>query len=227
MAAGRRIKIYFDVLNNTFRSANNSALGASIPTADGHVYFEELVIVCIQFCSGSVSTKLPYDQDTFISTIANDFDPATAVIIGPLLNDVTNLATDWEGDATANPANGEMTIRIDGGTAEAQTELNSDGTISPQTYLEIQGFYTPSAKPSFVVRFPFGVLNLQYQTGSPPATSLPSYYTAAQVANLFALRIGTAGQTLILVSPDGTKAREIGVGDDGILFSNLIDPYAP
>lgn len=56
-------------------------------------------------------------------------------------------------------------------------------------------------------------------TGTVP-TPTDKYLTALETVAQFVPRKGAAGQTFVLVSPDGTKSLEIGVDNNGQLFSN-------
>jgi hypothetical protein len=57
------------------------------------------------------------------------------------------------------------------------------------------------------------------------AASIPtpaaSYYTAAEIQNLFVRKIGLAGETVIFTSPDGASTRELGCNDDKSGMDNV------
>lgn len=57
------------------------------------------------------------------------------------------------------------------------------------------------------------------------ATTVPTptdqYYTKSEIIALFVKRLGSAGDTIVLTSPDGTQSRELGVNNDGSAQDDL------
>lgn len=57
------------------------------------------------------------------------------------------------------------------------------------------------------------------------AASIPTpaagYYTIAEIQNLFVRKIGLAGETIILTSPDGASTRQLGCNDDKSGMDNI------
>lgn len=60
-------------------------------------------------------------------------------------------------------------------------------------------------------------------SGTATAQTTPGivYYTAAEVSAMFARLLGSNGQQITLVSPDGARRRSLGVDDDGNAVDNI------
>ncbi len=223
---GRIISLTRDVGTNSFVIGGRASAFSQIAAtpADCNVQYNSRVLLRIQFQYFGVNLSTPCN--TFIGTVDQDFDPATPPIIGPLAMESINVANDFNdaGTATADPTQGQMTVRVDGLQTLVQSDLGTAYSL-PNTFLEVQGFIGAATEFSFYDRFPFPILNIQYQGGASPPTPPESYYTAPLARNIFAKKIGLPGETIILVSPDGTKAYEIGCNDDGTFKTELINPY--
>ncbi len=105
-----------------------------------------------------------------------------------------------------------FTGTLDLNTSALNTAVGSSSTYA--TYLEIKALdgsdYVTLASDALTIR------NYVY---NPAGATVPdpsdSYYTSAQIISGFVAKMGAAGDTIRLLSPDGTKAVILGCRDDG------------
>lgn len=150
------------------------------------------------------------------------------VLVGPRAGTTSILAAQytWTQQLTADAdgKSGYFYGDLDLNTSAMNTAIGTAETYS--TFIEFQlsrngGTWTPVFQTTLsitaTVLDPTGAVSVP--------TPAPTYLTADQCFAVFALwnntlRPSNAGRTIILTSPDGTKSREIGVGNDGALIDN-------
>lgn len=64
--------------------------------------------------------------------------------------------------------------------------------------------------------------NVDQTAGGAAPTPTNDFYTKEDSDNRYVKKVGLAGETFILTSPDGTKQLEIGVDNNGELSTNLV-----
>ena len=132
-------------------------------------------------------------------------------------SDGTILAsqTSFSLDTAANVITGVL----DCNTAAMVTAMT--GVASVDVYFEVE---LADATGSMTVAQVACKIYKEYITaGSPSALPLSSYLTRAECLALFVKFVGnTAGQTIELVSPDGTRFRIVGMNNDGSAQDDLI-----
>jgi hypothetical protein len=133
-------------------------------------------------------------------------------------SDGTVLASQTSWTVSGNTLNGSLDLN----TANMALEFPA----SPLTTKTITAIFEVEITDGNGAKFTFQdtafVINREYiVAGSPTALPLTSYYTAAEMDQLFVkFANNPAGATISLKSPDGTKTVDIGCNDDGSFDSN-------
>lgn len=113
-------------------------------------------------------------------------------------------------DGTNNMFTGELNLN----TSSLNTAVGSLSSYS--TIFEVKAL-----DGSDYVTLASEVLTIRNVVYNPSGTEIPvpadSYYTSAQIVSGFVKKMGEAGGTIRLTSPDGTKAAILGCRNDGTL----------
>ena len=155
--------------------------------------FDETVILCCQFydvtwIEGEAElSEHSIDEDLTLEAFGdNDFDPQTSFMFlseqtGDADNKV-NIANDWFDGSTAEPANGQLSFRVDTNTVRFAEALNS--TSLQKFYFCITGVPGGETAKSVLAYFSFKAENRPSSSAGEPVSSDPEYLTAQEVQAL-------------------------------------------
>jgi len=130
----------------------------------------------------------------------------------------TIIAAQYTWSEITNGFSADLNMNTDEVTAFIGTASSKGST------LEIE--YTPAAgSPIKYLQQSVTVKAAVIDVASVTPAPNPSYPTRAEVTAGFVKFIGLPGETVTLVSPDGSKAVIFGCRDDGTVQMDVIDPY--
>jgi hypothetical protein len=156
--------------------------------------FDETVILCCQFydlewSDGEAQLSAhPVDPDLLLAAFGNNvFDPAVSLMFlseqstGP--DNKVNIAGDWFEGATANPASGQISFRIDTNTTRF-AEVLENGSGAEKFYFCITGIPNGQSEKTVLAYFRFKAENRPTATSGAPVSADPEYFTALEVQAL-------------------------------------------
>lgn len=124
------------------------------------------------------------------------------------------LQTSFTWDSTNKWFTGSLALN----TAAVDSFIGA--AASAQAYFEIN--LTDSGNRETLFQSTFQLSAVVDEATSTVPNPTDSYLTAAESFATFAKRVGGNGETIVLKSPGGIYAREIGIADDGSLIDNII-----
>jgi len=139
MSSKRLINIYYDVVNNIHYDSDGISLRKALLP---YIIYKEKPLVNLYLVIDSSLT--PFTQfdgtETFSVSIDNDFASATDPIC-KTANSGINVNGDFLGNSSTNadPANGEISVRLDALTTEYRSRVGTDQKLN-NTYMELQAF---------------------------------------------------------------------------------------
>jgi len=121
--------------------------------------------------------------------------------------------TSW----TANAANNTLAAALNLNTANMQTAFPAlPGGFSTKTLAAILEFQINDGTGELTCYKRNITIDREWNTtGSPVAIPGVTYYNSDEINALFARKLGEAGGTITLTSPNGTYQRILGVNNDG------------
>lgn len=126
--------------------------------------------------------------------------------------DGTAYALQTSFSASGNYLEGSLDCNV----SAFETAVNAGTTISLEIELSEGGKFKTVYKKAVTCRK--GVIT----TGATTPLPADSYYTKAEIDAMVAFLSNSAGKTITLTSPDGTRQRIIGVRDDGSTQDDVI-----
>lgn len=201
----RRITATVNAETGKFCTADEPT-GQVSPANYPRVMLGETVIFCLSFIDSN-GDPYPFGaSDVFTGGCDSDFDHDTDLIASASAGSF-NVAGDWTADATADPTDGEISMRMAFTSQEAIDKLGSSEYIQP--YLQINRYKNGSAIPSMPCVSKFTLVNVPMMGEGAPTSPDPEYYTAAQMLSLLSNYLAlnqTLGGTAYTITPelDGT-----------------------
>ncbi len=172
----RIITLIWDTANNRLLTPGSFAALRS-ENEWPFIYYTEQVLVRLTFVSKEgdlfVATALPSDASAYSAVLDADYDYGTSPLL-VVSSDQFNLQGDWEEDGyatTADPALGQLSLRMSADTASFRTRLGTDAR-STSTRLEII-CQTNTQAVSSVFTIPFIARNLMQEPGTVVPTTDP------------------------------------------------------
>ena len=155
--------------------------------------FDETVILCCQFydvswVDGEAQLGVhPIASDLTLAAFGdNDFDYQTAfMFLSEQSEDdsnMVNIENDWFDGATANPANGQLSFRIDTNTTRFAEALNSSSI--QKFYFCITGVPSGQTAKTVLAYFRFKAENRPSSSAGAPVSNDPEYLNAQEVQAL-------------------------------------------
>ncbi len=155
--------------------------------------FDETVVLCCQFYDVSwidgeaQLTEHSIDPDLTLSAFGdNEFDYLTSFMFLSEQtedeNNMVNIASDWFDGATANPANGQLSFRINTNTTRFAEALNSSGLQN--FYFCITGIPSGQTDKSVLAYFRFKAENRPSSSVGAPVSGDPEYLNSQEVQAL-------------------------------------------
>jgi len=155
--------------------------------------FDETVILCCQFYDLSWTdgeaqlSAHPIAPDLTLAAFGdNDFDYLTPfMFLSEQTEDednMVNIAEDWFDGATADPASGQLSFRIDTNTTRFAEALNSSGLQN--FYFCITGIPSGQTAKSVLAYFRFKAENRPSSSAGEPVSGDPEYLNAQEVQAL-------------------------------------------
>lgn len=227
----KRLKVIFDTSQNAFIDAQGVTVQAFRPSIR---YKENQVLQLVLINGGTITDEvatnpcdLLTDVSYFTASIDNDFNQSTPLAI-KAEKEAINIAGDWNAfDGTAgnaDPSEGQVSIRLSAIRSVLRDRLASSKKLKDVTMLELIA-YASDDTVTAVYAIRFDVFNLQDQGSTPPDDSTDEFWTAIESDARFVKKIGLAGESITLVSPDGTKAGTLSWDDAGELKVDSNDSY--
>lgn len=162
--AKRTVTIFWDVVAQVHLDANGNQLRRN---KQPFIFFREQPIAHVHLVTDGDLTKFTDigASDAFSAAIDDNFDHTDALMVKTVDSEI-NVAGEWESAGTADPTQGEFSIRLNANNDNFETKI---GTISEKigTKLEIQAT-APSAELSTVIQMPFRALNIVDDDGLTP-----------------------------------------------------------
>ena len=155
--------------------------------------FDETVILCCQFCDvswvdGEAQLGVhPIASDLTLAAFGdNDFDyQTTFMFLSEQSEDdsnMVNIEDDWFDGATADPANGQLSFRIDTNTTRFAEALNSSSI--QKFYFCITGVPSGQTAKTVLAYFRFKAENRPSSSAGAPVSNDPEYLNAQEVQAL-------------------------------------------
>ncbi len=156
--------------------------------------FDETVVLCCQFydvswIDGSAQlSEHPIDSALTLSAFGdNDFDPLTSfMFLSEQTEDAdnkVNIEGDWFDGTTADPANGQLSFRVDTNTVRFAAVLESSSGLQ-NFYFCISGVPSGQTAKSVLAYFRFKAENRPSSSVGAPTSSDPEYLNAQEVQAL-------------------------------------------
>ncbi len=155
--------------------------------------FDETVILCCQFYDVSwidgeaQLSEHPIDSDLTLSAFGdNDFDYLTSFMFLSEQteedNNMVNITNDWFNDASADPASGQLSFRIDTNTTRFAEVLNSSDLQN--FYFCITGVPSGQTAKTVLAYFRFKAENRPSSSAGAPVSGDPEYLNSQEVQAL-------------------------------------------
>jgi hypothetical protein len=155
--------------------------------------FDETVILCCEFYdvdwSSGTAVLTPHPINPTLSLAAfgdNDFDAATAFMflteqsaVTPDTDGVNDIG-DWHGDTTADPAQGQLSFKVNTNTDRFTEAVGSGGSYK-KYYFVITGVPEGETAKTVLAYFQFKAENRPSSSAGMPATADPEYYDSQQI----------------------------------------------
>jgi len=164
----RIIKIYYDVTNNVLRNADGDQIRKEeYPFI---IYKEQPIVNLYLVTDESLTayTGLGAAGEVYSVAIDNDYDHDSNLMCKTLDVNI-NLVGDWEDDSdlTADPTEGEFSVRLNANNSNYQTKIASAQEKS-NTQFELQVLDAAGGNLIFVRQIPFRCYNIIDDEGSVP-----------------------------------------------------------
>ena len=222
----RIVTIYYDVNENVLRNSS----GEQIRKEEyPFIIYKEKPIVNLYLVTDSsltAYTGLGAVGEVYSASIDSDFDHSTGLMCKTLDANI-NKAGDWQDDSdgTADPGEGEFSIRLNANNSTFQTKVGTSEEKT-NTVFELQAFDSAGGDLIFVRQIPFRCYNIVDDDGSVPP-GLDSQYVSFGTVTI------TSGLDYVTVTGLGLasapaqiictvrKPNDSSVGDDFNIFATV------
>jgi len=207
--AKRIIDIYFNVLTKRHQNSSGEALAeADYPSIQ---YTEKPLVRCNLVIDNS---NTPFTDlagtETFSAAIDNDFSHADDPMC-KTLNANINVGGDWSAGGTADPTQGQVSVRLDADNTAYQTAIASSKRLRG-CWFEIKALEAGTGDLIASFLMPFKCYNILDDAGSVPPAPTEDYYTKTESDARFA----AAGEGFDFITDDvGNKGVAL-VNSDGV-----------
>lgn len=212
MSTNRRVvDIWWDVARSEMLDADHNPISARERSTAWPflIYTEEFVLLRIRLLQYNPKTNVydPYEgfvdpTAEYIFAVDSDWNPSDSPMVVSLDAEI-NVSGDWEDGTTADPSQGEFSVRVNTNTIEFGDAIENKRSLS--AYMEIKSSDNLGKVHGIINPISVTCRNSIYPNGNPPENVQSNFYTR-QASDARYIQ----GQTYLFEVPAGVDSVLVG-----------------